>query len=134
MRRLLNLNFKLIRMNSGVGTVSYLILFLRAIGFSKMTKSYHVNKILEPSYLGIFPWVLLTLANLMIHLCFFEKFNVMSSPTIFCHCILPYEMVSISLFIHEKCHCEKGEWMLRGCSCILLTATRLFICKSLRPP
>ena len=48
-------------MNSGVGTVSYmyLILFLRAIVFSKMTKSYHahVNKILEPSYIGIFPWV-----------------------------------------------------------------------------
>ena len=40
-------------MNSGVGTISYLILFLRAIGFSKMTKSYHVNKILEPSYIGI---------------------------------------------------------------------------------
>ena len=44
-------------MNSGVGTISYLFLFLRAIGFSKITKSYHVNKILEPSYIGIFPWV-----------------------------------------------------------------------------
>ena len=45
-----------LQMNSGVGTISYLILFLRAIAFSKMTKSYHVNKILEPSYIAIFPW------------------------------------------------------------------------------
>ena len=44
-------------MNSGVGMSSYLILLLKAIAFSKMTKSYHVNKILEPSYIGFFPWV-----------------------------------------------------------------------------
>ena len=50
-------------MNSGVGTVSYLILFLEAIAFSKMTKSYHVNKILEPSYIGIFPWEALLLVK-----------------------------------------------------------------------
>ena len=53
---LLNLNFKLIGMSSGVGTMSYLILRFRAIAFSKMTKFYYVNKILEPSYLGNFPW------------------------------------------------------------------------------
>ena len=54
---LLNLTFKLIRMSSGVGTMSYLVLLYRAIAFSKITKSYHVNKILEPSYIRIFTWV-----------------------------------------------------------------------------
>ena len=52
----INLNFKIIRMNSGVGMSLYLILLLKAITFSKMTKSYYVNKILEPSYIGFFPW------------------------------------------------------------------------------
>ena len=30
---------------------------LLVIVLAVMIKSYHVNKILEPSYLGIFPWV-----------------------------------------------------------------------------
>ena len=38
-------------------TMSYFILIFRVIGFFKMTKSYHINKILEPSCNRIFPWV-----------------------------------------------------------------------------
>ena len=63
--------------------------------------------------LSISLFLLLTLANLMIYLHFFEKFDATSNSAIVHHCMLPYEMAPASLFIHEKCHLEKGLLSLK---------------------
>ena len=62
--------------------------------------------------LSISLFLLLTLANLMIYLCFFKKFDAISSSVIVHHCMLPYKIAPISLFIHEKFHLEKDLYTL----------------------
>ena len=47
-------------------------------------------------------------ANLTIYQRLFEKFDATSNSATVHHCMLPYKMVPVSLFIHEKCHPEKG--------------------------
>ena len=49
----------------------------------------------------------------MIYLHFSEKFDATSNSAIVHHCMLPYEMAPTSLFIHEKCHLEKGLLSLK---------------------
>ena len=54
-----------------------------------------------------FPFLLLTLATFG-SISSFIFFLATSNPAIVHHCMLPYKMAPVSLFIHEKRHPEKG--------------------------